>query len=53
MCKATVQRQMPVNSDEVFALLHDDGRRLEWDALLKEARLTRGCARAGCSSQSC
>ena len=39
---ATVQRQMPVNSAEVFELLHDYDRRLEWDTLLKEARLTRG-----------
>ncbi len=37
---------MPVGSAEVFALLHDYDRRLEWDTLLKEARLTRGCSRA-------
>ena len=43
---ATIQRQMPVKSAEVFALLHDYGRRLEWDSLLKEARLTRGCTKA-------
>jgi len=43
---ASVQRQMPVGSAEVFALLHDYDRRLEWDTLLKEARLTRGCSRA-------
>ena len=43
---ASVQRQMPVGSAEVFALLHDYDRRLEWDTLLKEARLTRGCTRA-------
>lgn len=37
---------MPVASAAVFALLHDYDRRLEWDTLLKEARLTRGCDRA-------
>ena len=46
MLGATVQRQMPVGSGQVFALLHDYDRRLEWDPLLKEARLTRGCERA-------
>ncbi|MFT4550439.1 MAG: hypothetical protein ACI8XO_002610 [Verrucomicrobiales bacterium] len=35
---------MPATADEVFTLLHDYGRRLEWDTLLKEARLTRGCS---------
>ncbi len=37
---ATLQRQMPVAAAEVFALLHDYERRLEWDSLLKEARLS-------------
>lgn len=37
---------MPVASSKVFSLLHDYERRLEWDTLLKEARLTRGCDRA-------
>ncbi len=39
---ATIKQQMPADSATVFALLHDYGRRLEWDTLLKEARLTRG-----------
>ena len=43
---STVQKQMPVASDLVFALLHNYERRLEWDTLLKEARLTRGCEQA-------
>ncbi len=42
MPSATVQQQMPVTSTEVFALLHDYSRRLGWDSLLKEARLTQG-----------
>ncbi len=32
---------------EVFGVLHDYSRRLEWDTLLREARLTRGHAAAG------
>jgi hypothetical protein len=33
---------MPCSSKIVFELLHDYSRRLEWDTLLREARLTRG-----------
>jgi len=44
---ATVQQQMPVPSATVFKLLHDYSRRLEWDTLLREARLTRGHSEAG------
>jgi len=47
MPTATIQQQMPVSSADVFSLLHDYERRLEWDTLLKEARLTRGHHRAG------
>ena len=43
---ATIQRQMPADSAQVFELLHDYDRRLEWDTLLKEARLTRDCTQA-------
>ena len=46
MTGATVHRQMPEKSAAVFALLHDYDRRLAWDTLLREARLTRGCERA-------
>lgn len=42
MPSASVARQMPVPSAEVFDLLHNYDRRLEWDTLLREARLTRG-----------
>ncbi|MEM9415471.1 MAG: SRPBCC family protein [Planctomycetota bacterium] len=41
-----VTAQMPAPAAEVFALLHDYDRRLEWDTLLKEARLTQGHTRA-------
>lgn len=37
---------MPANAAAVFAVLHDYARRLEWDTLLREARLTRGCKEA-------
>ncbi|OYV04124.1 MAG: hypothetical protein CFE26_18580, partial [Verrucomicrobiales bacterium VVV1] len=44
---ATISVEMPVSSAEVFALLHDYDRRLEWDTLLSSAQLTRGSIRAG------
>jgi len=44
---ATITVEMPVSSAEVFALLHDYDRRLEWDTLLRSARLTRGSTKAG------
>jgi hypothetical protein len=52
MPSATVSQQMPVPSAEVFKLLHDYGRRLEWDTLLKEARLTQGHTEAGIGATS-
>lgn len=42
MPSATIKQQMPVPSAAVFRLLHNYSRRLEWDTLLCEARLTRG-----------
>ena len=42
MPTATVTQWMPQPSTVVFDLLHDYGRRLEWDTLLREARLTGG-----------
>lgn len=44
---ATITVEMPVSSAEVFKLLHDYDRRLEWDTLLSSARLTRGSTKAG------
>jgi hypothetical protein len=46
MPSAVIRRFMPRSSAEVFALLHDYDRRLEWDTLLCEARLTQGHQRA-------
>jgi hypothetical protein len=34
-----VSEIIPANSEDVFRLLHDYNRRLEWDTLLKHARL--------------
>ncbi len=42
MRKATISQQMPVRSSEVFELLHDYDRRLEWDTMLKKARYEKG-----------
>ena len=42
MPSATISEVMPCSSEKVFELLHDYSRRLEWDTLLREARLTRG-----------
>jgi Polyketide cyclase / dehydrase and lipid transport len=42
MLTVTITQVMPQPSSVVFDLLHDYGRRLEWDTLLCEARLTRG-----------
>jgi len=44
MPSATISQEMPCDSAKVFALLHDYSRRLEWDTLLREARLTQGHA---------
>ena len=42
MPSATVSQEMPCDSTRVFGLLHDYSRRLAWDTLLREARLTQG-----------
>ena len=52
MPSATVSQQMSVCSAGVFKLLHDYSRRLEWDTLLKEARLTQGHTKAGVGATS-
>lgn len=46
MPSATVTLSMGSPSRLAFELLHDYSRRLEWDPLLSEARLTRGCTKA-------
>lgn len=47
MAHGTVSEIIPATSAEVFALVHDYGRRLEWDTLLSAAYLTDGHTVAG------
>lgn len=44
MPSGTVTEELSASSAEVFALLHDYSRRLEWDTLLRIARLESGPA---------
>jgi hypothetical protein len=46
MHHGSVSRQMPASSADVFDLLHDYDRRLEWDTLLSAAYLTDGHSHA-------
>ncbi len=46
MPHGTVSEVIPAASGEVFDLLHNYHRRLEWDTLLSAAYLTDGCQRA-------
>jgi hypothetical protein len=46
MHHGSVSEEMPASSGEVFDLLHDYDRRLEWDTLLSAAYLTDGCEQA-------
>jgi hypothetical protein len=43
---------IPAPRAEVFRLLHDYDRRLEWDTLLQEARLCPGWTEAGLDARS-
>lgn len=47
MPKATVTEVIPASKEEVFALVHDYDRRLEWDTLLQKAYLEPEFAEAG------
>ena len=47
MQHGSVSEIMPAGSEEVFAVLHDYERRLEWDTLLSAAYLADGHTRAG------
>ena len=48
-----VKKQMPASSAEVFELMHDYDRRLEWDTLLKKAYLTGDSVKACKGATSC
>jgi hypothetical protein len=43
---------IPAPADEVFQLLHNYDRRLEWDTLLQAAYLLDGCQQAGLGARS-
>jgi hypothetical protein len=43
---------MPAPSDLVFDVVHDYNRRLEWDTMLREARLLDGAVAAGSGVRS-
>lgn len=42
MAHARITAEMPVASERVFDVLHDYERRLEWDTLLRAARMVDG-----------
>lgn len=48
-----VKQQIPASASEVFRLLHDYERRMEWDTLLKKAYLTGGQEKACKGATSC
>ena len=46
MPTAEIRETIPASAEAFFELLHDYGRRLEWDTLLREAYLEPGFERA-------
>jgi Polyketide cyclase / dehydrase and lipid transport len=52
MPRGTIVETIPARRADVFRLLHDYSRRLEWDTLLQEARLTDGFDVAGLHATS-
>ena len=52
MPTGTVTEEILASSAEVFALLHDYARRLDWDTLLSAARLEDGATQAGLGVES-
>jgi hypothetical protein len=52
MPRGTVIEIIPAARADVFRLLHDYGRRLEWDTLLQAASLTDGFTEAGLGAHS-
>jgi hypothetical protein len=52
MPHGSLTETMPATSAEVFQLVHDYSRRLEWDTLLRDARLCDGWSTAQLHAQS-
>ncbi|MGD9628685.1 MAG: SRPBCC family protein [Pyrinomonadaceae bacterium] len=47
MPKDLIRETVPASANAVFAIIHDYGRRLEWDTLLSAAWIDGGAERAG------
>ena len=52
MRREILSTEIEATCDVVFCLLHDYGRRLEWDSMLSEARLLAGATAAGSGVRS-
>src|SRR5262245_33788851 len=52
MPRGSVSIEVDAPAEVVFDLIHDYGRRLEWDRMLSEARLLGGAAAAGVGVRS-
>jgi hypothetical protein len=52
MPRGTIVETISASREDVFRLLHDYRRRLEWDTLLQDARLTDGFQVAGLHATS-
>jgi hypothetical protein len=52
MPRETITVELSASCDEAFAVIHDYGRRLAWDTMLREARLLDGATAAGLGVRS-
>lgn len=52
MPKETLSVDIDTPAEAVFDVIHDYGRRLEWDSMLREARLLDGATEAGLGVRS-
>lgn len=52
MPRRSISTEVPATPEAVFDLIHDYGRRLEWDSMLSEARLLGGAVAAGVGVRS-
>src|SRR5947209_17829429 len=47
MPRASIAIDLPVSCDTAFAVIHDYTRRLDWDTMLRSARLLGGATQVG------
>ena len=52
MPRETLSVEIEAPCEEVFQVVHDYGRRLDWDTMLSEARLLNGATQAGLGVRS-